>query len=395
MCTAASALLAQRKVKALPAWAPQRLLQAVAGALGRLQRNGHSVVGPQGQEHGKGVFLLGSLVDHSCGPSAMAVYTTQGSSASEDAVVCRQHLVSTRALAAGESVTIGYVDPLLGAVRNRQTLSAEYGFDCACSECCADAQALAGSGEAQLGSRPCRVWRERCVPCVAQGCSGMMVPCGSSSGWASLEALDAGGRSPVCDMVWRCHVCSETAAPSADTATGEAAHAPLSYQCPGHPVSLAAARAAIAENHSEHHSSGQGQSDLCKAALYTLGVLGVCPSGSPVPAQQLLACGELALGSSSCSSHGRTLLRCAVGGSGGGGGGSRPEAQAAALFMEAVHALLEILRQQQLGAEQLRRACVYASWAVLYDGASILPLGLCGLPEHKQLQATVQSWLRE
>ena len=384
MCTAAVALLSQRKTKNLPDWSEHQLLSATTAALGRIQRNGHSIVDAAGQEQGKGVFLLGSMVNHSCRPSAMAVYTAENAGA--EAAVWTQHLAATRPLQHGDNVTIGYVDPLLGVLYNRHVLKSDYGFECECVECGLDLYAMEGTGELQPGTRPCRVWRERGVPCQVPSCSGMCVPCKSSNGWAALRAFEDGCLSS-CDLLWACTACgNELSAAELNKQNSSSVYFAKLCASPALPSNLSATRT-TSEVTLEAAASGD-QHAVTTAALHTLGVLGVCPEGSPVPAQQLLHCGRLCLEQSRVP-PGLALLRCAVAGA---GDRSAARQQPVRLVQQAVGALLELI--SQAGCQQATLyASRYATFAVLNCNMQVSPLGACGLHEHMQLQEIVKTWI--
>ena len=55
-------------------------------------------------------------------------------------------LIPIDLLAAGEELTISYVDVRVGRAQRRAALKLNYGFDCGCSKCTADLAAGEGGG---------------------------------------------------------------------------------------------------------------------------------------------------------------------------------------------------------------------------------------------------------
>ncbi|KAI9357371.1 hypothetical protein DFJ73DRAFT_206763 [Zopfochytrium polystomum] len=85
--------------------------------------------------YAEGLFLLGSLPNHSCAPSAVVVYDGR-----------RQTVRAARPLAVGDPVTVTYVDAMTPRDKRRKELAAAYGFWCTCTVCAApDVLAPAGS----------------------------------------------------------------------------------------------------------------------------------------------------------------------------------------------------------------------------------------------------------
>ena len=85
-----------------------------------------------GASAGSALFALPSLLNHACAPAAAPAWDgARGAGA-------RLRLVATRDLAAGEAVTISYVDDELPVRLRRAQLEDAYGFVCGCSRCVAE-----------------------------------------------------------------------------------------------------------------------------------------------------------------------------------------------------------------------------------------------------------------
>ncbi|KAH9947569.1 SET domain-containing protein [Amylocystis lapponica] len=77
-----------------------------------------------------GIFPLASrLLNHSCVPNAVTKYIITPSEC------VRMEVVALRPIAAGEEVTIPYLDPALPFNTRQEALRANYGFTCACLLC--------------------------------------------------------------------------------------------------------------------------------------------------------------------------------------------------------------------------------------------------------------------
>ena len=98
----------------------------VARLIDRVHTNAFAIVsGPDGAAAGTGLYVrAGSLFNHSCAPSAAVSFLGR---------TLRIHV--TRALAAGEQVTISYVDLYQGLEARRAALLAKKGFRCVCERC--------------------------------------------------------------------------------------------------------------------------------------------------------------------------------------------------------------------------------------------------------------------
>jgi len=79
-----------------------------------------------GVASGTAIYKLPSLFNHSCVPNAQARWEHGDASMT---------IRATRDIAAGEELTIAYVDVDVDAAARRSKLSEWYGFDCACSRC--------------------------------------------------------------------------------------------------------------------------------------------------------------------------------------------------------------------------------------------------------------------
>ncbi|EOD08470.1 hypothetical protein EMIHUDRAFT_120890 [Emiliania huxleyi CCMP1516] len=86
---------------------------------------GSSSCPPQEQEIGIGLYPLAALANHDCDPTAAQSFGAAG----------KLTLRALRPLAAGEAVTIGYVDLAAAASERRQALRSSYLFTCECRAC--------------------------------------------------------------------------------------------------------------------------------------------------------------------------------------------------------------------------------------------------------------------
>ena len=89
---------------------------------------------------GTGLYLLGSAFNHSCRPSA--AFSNVGRALEVRAL---------RSIAAGEEVTVSYVDAGLPLAQRRQLLMEQFCFECRCEKCAAEergeeAAAIVGRG---------------------------------------------------------------------------------------------------------------------------------------------------------------------------------------------------------------------------------------------------------
>ncbi len=80
---------------------------------------------------GTGLFAVVACANHSCAPAAAS---RKGEADLDGGAV----LVAMRDIAAGEEVTICYIDSDESSVRKRRAALADYGFACACERCAAD-----------------------------------------------------------------------------------------------------------------------------------------------------------------------------------------------------------------------------------------------------------------
>ncbi len=159
----------------------------VARLLFRLSCNGFSITDDESRPLGTGLFLGAVAANHSCAPNCYQLF---------EGPVLR--LRALRPIAAGEELTIGYVD--LGKPRavRQQELWAGYGFACTCSRCASVAEA----------ARETRIlgWA-----CPRAGCAGACVEDGKEEAlyqaWrrgADESALDAATQAP---RARRCEAC--------------------------------------------------------------------------------------------------------------------------------------------------------------------------------------------
>lgn len=103
----------------------------VAGALCRIMHNGFGVRNSSGVEVGCALLPTASMFNHSCKPSCKFRAALGGRRAGRSL-----EFIATRAIAAGEQITISYVDVTLPREARRARLKESYYFDCACA-CCA------------------------------------------------------------------------------------------------------------------------------------------------------------------------------------------------------------------------------------------------------------------
>ena len=74
---------------------------------------------------GTGLYWPANLINHSCRPNAVAVFNGR-----------RMYIVPSRAIAAGDEITISYIDQGIEDVPTRKlTLEQEYFFCCECPRC--------------------------------------------------------------------------------------------------------------------------------------------------------------------------------------------------------------------------------------------------------------------
>ena len=92
--------------------------------LGMLSSNAHTICDGELQPIGLGLFPLAALTNHDCDPSACQSFE-------RGTLVMR----ALRPLAAGDAVTIAYVDLAQPAALRQSELMAGYCFQCACTRC--------------------------------------------------------------------------------------------------------------------------------------------------------------------------------------------------------------------------------------------------------------------
>jgi SET and MYND domain-containing protein len=97
---------------------PAALLRAAAASLAGAASSAHAA--------GSAVYLLASMLNHSCQPSLDVAFPRNNASLA---------LVAARDVAAGEQLTISYVDAGQGVAARRAALQWGYGFACACPRC--------------------------------------------------------------------------------------------------------------------------------------------------------------------------------------------------------------------------------------------------------------------
>jgi len=99
--------------------------EQVASLLSLLSLNAHAICDAELQEIGIGLYPLAALANHDCDPTAAQSFGAAG----------KLTLRALRPLAAGEAVTIGYVDLAAAASERRQALRSSYLFTCECRAC--------------------------------------------------------------------------------------------------------------------------------------------------------------------------------------------------------------------------------------------------------------------
>ena len=96
-------------------------------ALGVATTNAHGVMAPERAVLG----LLASMMEHSCAPCACV----RIGRVEEDSAIS---LIATRAVEAGESLTISYVPTGRSVTDRRSQLLFQHGFRCNCERCQAE-----------------------------------------------------------------------------------------------------------------------------------------------------------------------------------------------------------------------------------------------------------------
>ncbi|KAJ3105959.1 N-lysine methyltransferase smyd2 [Phlyctochytrium planicorne] len=91
----------------------------------RIHANAFIITDSQHNAIADAYFPLGSFINHSCFPSAMAVYLPGG----------YQCIVARHAIQPGEEITLPYLDALLPPLDRRERLKELYGFTCRCDRC--------------------------------------------------------------------------------------------------------------------------------------------------------------------------------------------------------------------------------------------------------------------
>jgi hypothetical protein len=90
---------------------------------------------------GTAFYSLQSCCNHSCAPSAGAEGDPSGAA----------RLVALRRLAAGEEVTLSYIDEEGAGLAERRAALGAYGFVCRCARCEAEELAAGLAGGAAIG----------------------------------------------------------------------------------------------------------------------------------------------------------------------------------------------------------------------------------------------------
>lgn len=101
---------------------PAALLRAAAASLAGAASPVHAA--------GSAIYLLASMLNHSCQPSLDVTFPRN------DATLA---LVAARDVAAGEQLTVSYIDAGQGVAARREALRWAYGFVCACPRCVEEA----------------------------------------------------------------------------------------------------------------------------------------------------------------------------------------------------------------------------------------------------------------
>ena len=134
-----------------------------------------------------GLFLLTSMLSHSCAPSA---FFRSYWNAEQQAPQVR--VAAARALRAGQEVTISYLGDGPEDVRRRAPVLSGYGFSCACERC----------AEARAGADDAIVWA--CPACGIGAVRGH-AQCGGGGGEGAGGGGGDSGRGCVCAL--RCRDC--------------------------------------------------------------------------------------------------------------------------------------------------------------------------------------------
>ncbi|CAG8777519.1 45164_t:CDS:2 [Gigaspora margarita] len=82
---------------------------------------------------GEGTYSIGSLINHSCRPNAIMMYSIGQQTSSGP-----QILRSIENIKAGEEITISYIDVAMSRTSRQKLLNEKYFFKCQCSRCSSD-----------------------------------------------------------------------------------------------------------------------------------------------------------------------------------------------------------------------------------------------------------------
>ena len=94
--------------------------------MSQFKTNNFSISDPEMRAVGAGLYPYASLINHSCSPTAVAVFT--GREVSVRAI---------RPLAAGSEVTLSYIEVATPTSVRRRELKTTWFFECASSRLCA------------------------------------------------------------------------------------------------------------------------------------------------------------------------------------------------------------------------------------------------------------------
>jgi hypothetical protein len=75
---------------------------------------------------GTAVYLVPSMLNHSCDPNVDVLFPSNNST---------MHLQARRDVAAGEQLSITYIDAATSVATRRKELQWGYGFSCQCARC--------------------------------------------------------------------------------------------------------------------------------------------------------------------------------------------------------------------------------------------------------------------
>ncbi|CAG0887334.1 unnamed protein product, partial [Cyprideis torosa] len=116
---------------------------------GKICVNSFSIVDGEMTTTGTGIYLAPSILDHSCHPTALAVF---------DGTAIHIRTIQDIPDFDWSKVVISYIDPLQRTADRKRELQEQYYFECKCPSC------LQGYRDLQMGSMKCPKCSDGCVP---------------------------------------------------------------------------------------------------------------------------------------------------------------------------------------------------------------------------------------